>query len=271
LTCWTLITPWTWQRISLDNYDSFGRSVESYGSCVAAPSPPQGATTTSTAADRPHLDLAFLIPIVCVNITALIFASYQAYQACKLQVPAEYSEANTIFFSFAMLLETFIIGLPVILLVYRDPSTSFLIRCILISICCLGVQVPIFLPKFLRLRDAAYRRAMVMSSCAQPPRGGNVHVTINRLSNAMSEAAISPNNESCSSNSTAVVRKGEKCGKPDAKLGVSQVSRSVQYYQQLEINQHRTCSRQQGAGVTTASRITSEKSGLTTCSERQQE
>jgi hypothetical protein len=33
LTLWTVGAPMTWTRVSVPNFDAFGRSVESYGAC----------------------------------------------------------------------------------------------------------------------------------------------------------------------------------------------------------------------------------------------
>ena len=49
LLAWTIVDPLQWSRVDVANYDSFGRSVESFGSCFA------NDTTTSPM----ELEMAF--------------------------------------------------------------------------------------------------------------------------------------------------------------------------------------------------------------------
>jgi 7 transmembrane sweet-taste receptor of 3 GCPR len=129
LVAWTIVAPLTWERVALDNFDEHGRMVESFGSC----------TTQSQV-------LPFAILVLALNVVALVFATYQAYLA--RDIPTEFFEAGYVFMSFASLLETFIIGAPLLFIASTDPNACFLIRSILITICCFAIQLPVFVPKY---------------------------------------------------------------------------------------------------------------------------
>jgi gamma-aminobutyric acid type B receptor len=69
LISWTITSPLYWERQTTHNFDEYGRSVESYGLC--------------NAESESHVYL-YAALIIVVNISALIFANYQAYLARHL-------------------------------------------------------------------------------------------------------------------------------------------------------------------------------------------
>lgn len=80
-----------WERVEGENYDKFGRSVESYGRCRS-----QGNVST------------FLIPLAVLNLLLLVLATYQSYKARSL--PMEFSETKFLFLSMISLSETLLLG-----------------------------------------------------------------------------------------------------------------------------------------------------------------
>jgi ABC-type branched-subunit amino acid transport system substrate-binding protein len=152
----TVDAPLVWERKAVANYDEYGRSVESYGTCALSDE------TTG----------AILLSLIAgVNMSALVFALYQAYLARKL--PTDFNESAYIAMAMASLFETIIIGVPLLFLASDDPTTSFLIRSILICISCLAILLPIFVPKWLQRNT---RRRTQMDTA--PRRRASVHVSI---------------------------------------------------------------------------------------------
>lgn len=93
LVAWTA-SPWSmsWHRIYAENFDDYGRSVESYGVCR-----PDG-----------QLHFIFTVPLVLANVMVLLMATYQSWKARNL--PTELSETKYLAFSLLSLTETFVMG-----------------------------------------------------------------------------------------------------------------------------------------------------------------
>lgn len=138
LAGWTALAPLVWTRVPLANFDVFGRSVESYATCRS---------------ESPGQMFAFLGPMIAMNLSALIFAAYQAYKARNL--PTQFSESKYMAMTMASLLECLLISAPLFALVADNPTADFLVTSIVISIVCLAILLPIFVPKYIRRRDAA--------------------------------------------------------------------------------------------------------------------
>jgi ABC-type branched-subunit amino acid transport system substrate-binding protein len=135
LLVWTLEAPltWVWHELGVDEYD---RWTKRYGSCG-----PSGS--------REEL-WSFLGPIVGINAIAFVIAMYQCYQA--RHAPSDlFSEAISLFWSMGCVLETLIVGVPLLFVASEDQSAQFLIQAILLCVVCLGILVPVFMPKYRRL------------------------------------------------------------------------------------------------------------------------
>jgi len=122
----------TWHREPVHNYDEFGRSVESIGYCY-----PGGGN---------GMYLIFLVPLVLVNVLVLVLATFQTYKAKDL--PTEFSETRYLALSMLSMSETFILGATTIVAVMDNPTGLFLVVSILISIVCLSILLPMFVPKY---------------------------------------------------------------------------------------------------------------------------
>jgi gamma-aminobutyric acid type B receptor len=132
LVTWTIVAPLRWERVIVEE-DMFGRPVESRGTCVHAVNNRESAETT------------FLYLLAAVNVTALLFSNYQSYRARNL--PNEFNETFYLAMTNLIILEGLVIGVPILFVVGDDPAAFMLIRSLLVSIICLAMLVPMFLPK----------------------------------------------------------------------------------------------------------------------------
>jgi ABC-type branched-subunit amino acid transport system substrate-binding protein len=152
LFAWTLVAPLTYARIQdSDNVDRFGRSAESYGTCISQ-------------SDNDVNVLAFQIPLLLVNFAALVIATYQSYRGRNL--PTEFSESSQLAMSMASLLESLLLGAPILFVVKDDPTASFAVSSSLLSIACLCILLPVFVPKF-------QNRNIVNITASVRPRASN--------------------------------------------------------------------------------------------------
>jgi hypothetical protein len=142
LLTWTLVAPLQWTRVKINNFDSWGRSLASYGTCYA------------------HLDdgkkdarLAFACTLAVLNLLVLLFANYEGYRS-RL-VPSAFNETYYLALSMAGVLEAFLIGIPLIFLARDTPTAMFMILSILITTICMALLLPTFVSKIIIRRRAS--------------------------------------------------------------------------------------------------------------------
>jgi 7 transmembrane sweet-taste receptor of 3 GCPR/Receptor family ligand binding region len=136
LLAWTLTAPLSWvsQGSGSGGVDKYLRPKETYDACG-----PSGS--------REQL-WWFLIPILGINTIAFGITVYQCYQARHLS--SDFSEAASLFSSMGCVLETLIVGAPLLFVASENPSAQLLIQSMLLCIVCLGILVPVFMPKYRR-------------------------------------------------------------------------------------------------------------------------
>jgi len=139
LLSWTLVEPLEWSRIEVENFDMFGRSVESFGSCFVYVA---GHTATQ---DRARI--GFLIALGLFNLGAVILANYESYRTRHL--PSDFNESFYLALSMVSILEGFLIGVPILFLGYKTPTVFFVVASLFISFLCLGILLPTFVSKLL--------------------------------------------------------------------------------------------------------------------------
>jgi len=139
-----LLDPWLWNRAELGR-DSDGTFL-SVGQCAAS-----GKTST-----------AMLALIWLINIIAVAFASVQAYQTRNLSVA--YHGSKFVGLSLATILQSFLIGLPLLFLTNTNATARFLVRAILVFAVCMSILCFIFIPKMLRKDDSGQINSRVDSS-----------------------------------------------------------------------------------------------------------
>jgi hypothetical protein len=131
LTAWNIVAPLRWTRVELRNYDEYGRSTDSYGTCQS---------------ENQTFQNVFAWSLVGADLVALLSANIVNFKA--RQISSNLHECGAIAISMAILLEATLIGTPAMLVVEQNPSASFLIRSILVCIFCGGILLPIFVPKW---------------------------------------------------------------------------------------------------------------------------
>ena len=151
LLLWTFLSPLRWERVQIDNFDRFDRSRESYGTCK----------TDGSVESRVFFSL-----ILAVNALGLVVSNYQGYRTRNL--PTAFDESFYVAMTNAMLLEAFILGFPVLILVHDNPSASFIVKAILVSVVCLCILLPVFVPKHLRRNTKATREEQTRRSTNLP-------------------------------------------------------------------------------------------------------
>jgi len=123
-----------WHRERLANYDEFGRSVESYGMCQAA----EGGL----------MFLIFFIPLTIANLAVMAIATYESYKGRNL--PLDFSEAKYLAVSMIFICETIVLGGTTMAAVWNIPPAFFLVASLVLSIGCLSILLPVFVPKYLQ-------------------------------------------------------------------------------------------------------------------------
>ena len=132
-----VVSPLKYQLIAKGSIDEFGRPNHFYTTCAAE--------------SRGWADVLFLVLWYMINISALLLANFQAYKGrCIL---TEYSESEYIGISMAILLQAFIIGLPVFYVSSKVPNAIYVVECCLIFVTVLAVLIPTFVPKIHFLRQ----------------------------------------------------------------------------------------------------------------------
>ncbi|CAB9529524.1 Gamma-aminobutyric acid (GABA) B receptor [Seminavis robusta] len=141
LTAWTIVAPLEYIRENdPHNVDMFGRHVESFGACKVNP-------------DNSVSPLWFQIPIFLVNVATLGIATYQSYKSRHL--PTEFSESSYLAISMASLLESLLLGGPILFVTLDNPTAFFVVGSGLLAVCCLCILLPVFIPKFQKRNEAS--------------------------------------------------------------------------------------------------------------------
>ena len=146
LICWTVIAPATWIRSDLDNFDRYGRSIESVGKCGYS----EGGTQQ-----------IFVILLLLVNVIYTIIGNYQSYLTRKM--PANFNEVPCIMLSMASILESFLIGIPIVVMSNDNPTADLTVRSILVFLLCLAILLPLFVSKIIA-KQTKQSRANTMAA-----------------------------------------------------------------------------------------------------------
>lgn len=132
LSAWTAYNPLTWKRLVLHS-DIYQRPTVTEGSCNwRYPSKRRGGMTMASI-------------LVGINVLALLLTNYQCYRARCL--PTEYNETFYIWIANVVIFEAIVLGIPVIFIVQSNPASHMIVRSLVDTVFCLGILIPIFLPK----------------------------------------------------------------------------------------------------------------------------
>jgi len=149
LLTWTLVSPLQWTRVNVDNFDRFGRVVETYGTCFG---PSKSSSRT-----------AFLVTLGVFNFAAVALANYECYQS--RHAPSDFNESYYISLSMLSILESFLLGIPILFLTIGKPTSQFVVSSVIIFLLCMSILVTTFGSKLFvkkkssRLRTSEWRRA----------------------------------------------------------------------------------------------------------------
>jgi ABC-type branched-subunit amino acid transport system substrate-binding protein len=131
LLCWTLVAPSEWIRSDLDNFDKYGRSIESVGYC---------------GYNEEGSQRVFICILLFVNVVYTIIGNYQSYLTRNM--PSDFNETFYIALSMASILESFLIGIP-ILFVSTTIQVDLTVQSVLVAFLCLAIQFPLFVAKLM--------------------------------------------------------------------------------------------------------------------------
>lgn len=130
-------------------YDTFGNVVQSNGACMSI------QTTSPT-------QYAFFGATIAISVFTLLVSAYQSYRARNL--PSQFNESKYIAVSNLVLVESLIIGCPVLVIARDDPATFSLALNALVAVMSLAVLLPVFVPKFTIANDLKNRRYVPTAS-----------------------------------------------------------------------------------------------------------
>jgi 7 transmembrane sweet-taste receptor of 3 GCPR len=138
-------------------YDKFRNVVQSYGACMSI------QTTSPT-------QYAFFGATMAISVFTLLVSAYQSYRARNL--PSQFNESKYIAISNLVLLESLIIGCPVLVLARQNPATFSLALNALVAVMSLAVLLPVFVPKFTSANDLKNLRYVPTASNASDASAG---------------------------------------------------------------------------------------------------
>eukprot|EP00544_Gedaniella_sp_CCMP2646_P004871 CAMPEP_0202485260 /NCGR_PEP_ID=MMETSP1361-20130828/4139_1 /ASSEMBLY_ACC=CAM_ASM_000849 /TAXON_ID=210615 /ORGANISM="Staurosira complex sp., Strain CCMP2646" /LENGTH=1067 /DNA_ID=CAMNT_0049114115 /DNA_START=47 /DNA_END=3250 /DNA_ORIENTATION=+ len=136
---WTIIAPLEWTRTLRDSTDTFGRPVESYGAC-----------TNENA-------IPFVVVVLILNVGVLMLANWWAYMSRNIET--EYHESRYIGISMASVLQAWCMGVPILIVVWDNPSAKFFVEAGIVFVTALAVLLLIFIPKVLAIRSERIQKA----------------------------------------------------------------------------------------------------------------
>ena len=164
LLSWTIVDPMVFERVYTDELTSYGRCM------------PQGNQWKG-----------FIATLAILNFVALVIVNVQAYQARSIE--DELAESKYIGLATLSMFQIFIVGVPLLVIVYNDPSGKktaawlsslsshfcerltfslpfvayFFVWCGIIFIVCSTILLLIFVPKILKWKSKGSDRSSVVS------------------------------------------------------------------------------------------------------------
>jgi ABC-type sugar transport system substrate-binding protein len=152
LTVWTVLDPLVYTREDLPGMDGWNRIIATYGTCHSNHVAP------------------YLVPLGVINLSVLVIAKWQAYEARSIQ--SEFSESKYIDIALASLLQATLTGIPVLLVVRESPQAYYLTLTFTLFVICMTTLLLIFVPKInlaskFRNEDSAAQNQRLMRSIRQ--------------------------------------------------------------------------------------------------------
>jgi ABC-type sugar transport system substrate-binding protein len=139
LTIWTILSPMKYVRQPHDGSDAWNRIISTYGVC-------------KSTSGRNGESLPYVILLLIINLSVVVTANVQAYQARS--VKTEFAESQYIAITVGFIMQALVIGTPVFALVRDQPPVLFTVMCMVIFAICSATLCFIFLPKIGRWRKS---------------------------------------------------------------------------------------------------------------------
>lgn len=106
LAWWTIQDPLIYTRQDLPGLDGWSRVIATYGAC------------------KSENVWRYLAPLVLVNLSSLVLANWQAYEA--RQIESEFAESKYIALTEASMLQAMLCGVPVLFVVRESPQAFYI-------------------------------------------------------------------------------------------------------------------------------------------------
>jgi hypothetical protein len=159
LIAWTVVAPMEYSRFDKEaKEDVFGRTNEYYGTCASS------KESTSFGAT-----------LLVLNIVFVILGNYWAWKTRNIET--EYKESRYVALSLAFILQAWILGLPILFVVWDIPHAKYFVAFGVIFVTTLACLGTIFIPKMMairtdrKMRDDEGKRISFMSFVAERKRG----------------------------------------------------------------------------------------------------
>lgn len=122
----TLISPLEYIRFDTD-------TLNDYGTCSV------------NSGSNQYVTLFLGAFIILVNVGALVMSNVQAYKA--RHISDELSESAYIALAMISMLQTYIIGIPLLIVVWKEPRAKYILECGMIFVISMSLLLLIFIPK----------------------------------------------------------------------------------------------------------------------------
>lgn len=136
LTGWTIWDPVKYVRKAHPGTDEWNRTISTYGVCEVQ-------------------SKAFGFVLIAINLSAVIIANWQAYEARHIR--SEFSESKYIALCMVCVLQAVLTSFPMLCLTTELPQVHYVVICTTIFICCFSIIVLIFIPKINAAREEKAR------------------------------------------------------------------------------------------------------------------
>eukprot|EP00797_Seminavis_robusta_P028426 Sro551_g164960.2 (404) ;mRNA; f:52589-53800 len=158
LSIWTAVDPLVWVRDTGIGDDHQGGLVASTGYC---------------AFGEGRFAITCSVLLVLVNFSAVLLSLIQLYRARDLS--ATYSEGKYISMAMGSILQAFLSGIPVLLMVTDNPQVAYLVKSTIVFVVTMSLLTLTFLPKyFARRRDEALRPVPLKAKCHLSSADNNI-------------------------------------------------------------------------------------------------
>jgi len=157
LICWTVTNEQQYEVKDGEGTDGWNRKIQDHGVCDF------------------FLNKNFQIPNLVFIFGLLLLANFEAFKARNIDV--EYSESKYITAITILILQAFIIGIPVIILTQEQTKPTYLAMIILILSICMGVLLQIFIPKVIAHRNSKQNSTQEEQDESSEPEVDNERIT----------------------------------------------------------------------------------------------